>query len=60
MRSVPPGRRRLRAHQTPATALGAVILLAGLTACGAGGNSELDHLRDQMEQGVDDLSLIHI
>ena len=54
MRTVPRGRRRLRAHQAPVAALAAVILLTGLAACDAGGNPELDHLREQMEQGVDD------
>ena len=50
----PPGRRRLRAHQAPVAALAAAVLLIGLTACDAGGDPELDHLREQMEQGVDD------
>ena len=54
MRTVPPGRRRLRADQAPVAALAAAILLTGLTACDTGGDPELDHLREQMEQDVDD------
>ena len=52
MRTVPPGRRRLRAHQAPVAALAAAVLLIGLTACDTGGSPELDHLREQMDQAV--------